>query len=254
MNRRVAIAVLSLCLLGVSMWSAGPVLAEEKVYVNGIDANYPPFTFIDASGKPDGLDIKAVEWIAKEMGFKVRHQPTDWAAIIPTLQAKKIDFIASGMSVTPERQEKVDFTIPYHKTVMVLVARKDSTLTVEEAMAEGRKMGVQRGTSEAKWIEDNLLKEGKKFELRHYDSAPLAMEDIVNGRLDTAAVSLTSAQEAMEKGLPLKVLGPYGQPDDITAYAVRKGDTELLNLLNEGLKRLMATPYWEELKQKYGVK
>jgi polar amino acid transport system substrate-binding protein len=58
----------------------------------------------------------------------------------------------------------------------------------------------------------------------------------------------------MEKGLPLKVLGPYGQPDDITAYAVRKGDTELLNLLNEGLKRLMATPYWEELKQKYGVK
>ncbi len=237
------------------LFGAGQGLAEEKVLINGIDANYPPFTFIDKSGNPDGLDVKAVEWIAKEMGFKVKHQPTDWAAIIPSLKAKKIDFIASGMSVTEERKKEVNFTTSYHKTVMVLVARADADLSVEQAMADDKKMGVQRGTSEAKWIEENLLKaQGRKFKLLHYDSAPLAMEDLVNGRIDSAAVSMTSAEEAMEKGFDIKVLGKYGQPDDETAYAVRKEDTELLNTLNEGLKRLMATPYWEELKKEYGVR
>jgi polar amino acid transport system substrate-binding protein len=67
--------------------SAG--FAQEKVYINGFDADYPPFSFIGKDGKPAGFDIDALNLIANEMGFKVKHQPTDWAAIVPTLQAKK---------------------------------------------------------------------------------------------------------------------------------------------------------------------
>ena len=73
--------------------------AQDKVYINGFDAAYPPFTFIDKDGQPAGFDIDSINWIAKEMGFKVKHQPTDWAAIVPSLKAKKIDLIASGMSM-----------------------------------------------------------------------------------------------------------------------------------------------------------
>ncbi len=87
-----------------------------------------------------------------------------------------------------------------------------------------------------------------------YDSAPLAMEDVLNGRIDVAAVSQSSAEEFMEKGMAIKILGSYGQPDDETAYACRKEDTELLNKLNEGLKRLMASATWKELKKKYDVR
>jgi polar amino acid transport system substrate-binding protein len=244
---------LGLIVLTVLIFST-TAMAAEKVYINGIDANYPPYSFIDKTGKPDGLDIMAVNWIAKEMGFKVKHQPTEWAAIIPSLKAKKIDFIASGMSVTPERKEQVNFTVSYYQTIMVLVAKEGSKLTVEDAMGPNVKWGVQRGTSEAKWIEENLLKKGKSFKLQQYDSAPLAMEDILNGRIDVSAVSTTSAEEYMTKGMALKILGKYGQPDDETAYAVRKEDTELYNKLNEGLKKLMATPYWQELKHQYGLK
>ena len=57
---------------------SGVAAAEEKIYINGIDANYPPFSFINSKGEPDGFDIAAVNWIAKEMGFKVKHQPTQW--------------------------------------------------------------------------------------------------------------------------------------------------------------------------------
>ncbi len=230
------------------------LFAGEKVFRNGIDANYPPFSFIDEKGNPDGFDVQAINWIAKEMGFTVKHQPTDWAAIIPSLKANKIDFIASGMSVTPERKAEVNFTQSYHKTIMMLVVRQDADLTVEKCLDGDLKWGIQRGTSEAKWVEDNFVKKGKKLTLRQYDSAPMAMEDLANGRLDCVVASEISAKEAMEKGMPVKTIGRYGQPDDETAYAVRKTDADILNMLNEGLTKLMATPYWQELHEKYGVK
>jgi polar amino acid transport system substrate-binding protein len=79
------------------------------------------------------------------------------------------------------------------------------------------------------------------------DSAPLAVEDVVNGRAVAAAMDDAPAQDAVKKK-PVKILGEFGMPQEEFGYAVRKEDTELLSKLNEGLKKLMATPYWEELK------
>ena len=63
-----------LCVLAVAALiglGAGAGLAQDKVYVNGFDAAYPPFSFVDKDGKPAGFDIDALDWIAKEMKFKV---------------------------------------------------------------------------------------------------------------------------------------------------------------------------------------
>jgi polar amino acid transport system substrate-binding protein len=229
---------------------AAGVFAEDKVLINGIDANFPPFAFVDKTGTPSGFDVDALDWIAKEMGFKVKHQPMDWDGIIPSLNAKKIDLIASGMSVTEERRKQVHFTNPYWKILQVLAVPKDSNLTLDEIFSKGNKVGVQRGTSEAKWMEENLIKKGKDFQLVYYDSAPLAIEDVVNGRVVAAAMDDAPAQDAVKKK-PVKILGEFGMPQEEFGYAVRKEDTELLNKLNEGLKKLMAAPYWEELKKKY---
>jgi len=234
--------------------SATFAVAAEKVYINGIDANFPPFAFVDKSGVPDGFDVKALDWIAKEMKFKVKHQPMDWDGIIPSLKTKKIDIVASGMSITDERKKEVAFTIPYWKIKQVLVAKKDTKLTAETALADGNKIGVQRGTSEAKWIEENLIKKGgKKFELVQYDSAPLAVEDVVNGRIVAAAMDDAPAEDAVRKK-PVKILGGFGMKDEDFGYAVRKEDTEFLKKVNEGLQKLMKSPYWAELQKKYSLK
>jgi len=253
MKKSIVKGLLILALTG--MVFSGIAAAEEKIYINGIDANYPPFTFIDSKGEPDGLDIVAINWIAKEMGFKVQHMPIQWEAIIPTLKAGKIDLIASGMSVTEERKQQVNFSTSYYKTVMILAAKRENPIMPNKTMEPEMKWGVQRGTSEANWIQDKLITDKeKKFKLQQYDSAPLAMEDVLNGRIELAAVSQASAEEFMEKGMGIKIIGIYGQPDDETAYAVRKEDTELLNKLNEGLKRLMASASWKEMKAKYSVR
>ncbi len=228
-----------------------PIYAGEQVVINGIDPNFPPFTFVNEKGEASGFDIEAVNWIAKEMGFKVKHKPMDWDSIIPSLKSGKIDMIASGLSITEERAKQVAFTIPYWEIQQVLVVRKDSNLTVEDAFSEGKKVGVQRGTSEAKWIEENLIKkQGKKFKLVYYDSAPLAIEDLVIGRIDAAAMDDAPAKDAVRKK-PVKILGTFGMPSEKFAYAVRKDDKELLNILNEGLKKLMKSPKWQELVKKY---
>ena len=197
---------------------------------------------------------KAPGEIAKEMGFEVKHQPTDWAAIVPSLKAGKIDFIASGMSITPERQAQVNFTEPYWQVIQLMVVKKDADMTVEKCLEEGRKIGLLRGSAEYKWVTENLLKKGYKFELRPYDTTPLAIEDVANGRIDGATVSNTALKEATDRGLPVKSIGRYGQPDVNYGYAVRKEDKEFLDALNEGLKRLKASPTWKELVKKWDMK
>ncbi len=245
------IALIITCML---LGAAGSAWSGAKVYINGFDAAYPPFTFIDKSGKPAGFDIDAVNWIAKQMKFNVKHQPTDWAAIVPSLKAGKIDFIASGMSITPERQAQVNFTEPYWQVIQLLVVKKDANLTVKQCLEPGRKIGLLRGSAESKWLTDHMLKKGYKFELRFYDTTPLAIEDVANGRIDAAAVSNTALKEARDKGLPVKSIGRYGQPDVNYGYAVRKEDTGFLKTLNEGLRKLKASPYWQELIKKWDMK
>lgn len=225
-------------------------LAGEKAYINGIDANFPPFAYVDKNGVPDGFDVKSVDWIARQMGFKVTHKPMDWDGIIPSLKTKKIDMIASGMSVTEKRKEQVNFTIPYWVIAQVLVTPKDCNKSVDELLSNGNKIGVQRGTSEAKWMKENLLKKGKDFNLVEYDSAPLAIEDVLNGRIVAAAMDDAPAKDAMRKK-PVKIVGTFGMHNEDFAYAVRKEDKELLKTMNEGLRRLMASPYWDELIKKY---
>jgi polar amino acid transport system substrate-binding protein len=249
--RRKGLWVLVCVLAVLLVLPAAFAAAAEKEYINGIDANFPPFAFVDKSGNPDGFDVKALDWIAKEMKFKVKHQPMDWDGIIPSLKAKKIDIVASGMSITDERKKEVNFSTAYWKIKQVLVAKKDTKLTAEKALADGNKVGVQRGTTEAKWIEENLIKKGgKKFELVQYDSAPLAVEDVVNGRIVAAAMDDAPALDAARKK-PVKILGGFGMKDEDFGYAIRKEDTEFLKKVNEGLKKLMKSPYWAELKKTY---
>lgn len=243
------VSLLMVAALALTLLTGAPVCAE-KVFINGIDANFPPFAYVDKNGKPAGFDVDAVDWIAKKMGFKVKHQPMEWSGIIASLEAKKIDFIASGLSVTEERAKKIDYTIPYWEIKQVFVVKKDSTLTVDDIKKGKKTLGVQSGTSEAKWLQDQIGKDGVNFELRKYDSAPMAVEDVINGRIDAAAMDDAPAADAVAKK-PVKILGTFGMHPENFAYGVNKKDAELLKTLNEGLKMLMADPYWKELVDKY---
>ena len=110
--------LLVLCAL---YFAASPVLtAGKQKLINGIDANFPPFAFIDKSGQPSGFDVEAMNWIAKDFGMEVTHMPIEWDGIVTSLVTKKINIIASSITINKERARQVTFTEPYWKLSVLL--------------------------------------------------------------------------------------------------------------------------------------
>lgn len=238
--------------LALVVLMAVPAVAQQadKVYINGIDANFPPFAYVGPDGQPTGFDVDAINWIAEKMGFKVQHQPMEWSGIVASLKAGKIDMIASGLSVTPERATQIDFSLPYWTIKQVVVVPKDSELTADKAVSSSLKIGVQAGTSDAKMMAAANGQDGRSYELVEYASSALAAQDVVNGRIDAAVMNDAPAAEAAAK-LPVKIAGSAGIPDELFAVGISKEDQATLNMINQGLTQLMADPYWQELIAKY---
>ena len=245
-KRYILLAIFSLLIAIMILGSQGLWATEKKVYINGIDANFVPFSYIDDQGNAVGFDIECINWIAKEMGFEVKNMPISWDAIIPALNAKKIDLIASGMTITEERKKVVDFTIPYWPTDQAVMAREDSDLNIINALSGKYTVGVNRGCSAQTWIEKNLIEKGilEEDKLKLYESALMAINDVVNGRIDVSLGDELMFEQAI-KEKPLKIIGII-KSGDAYGYAVRKEDQELKEMLNEGLRRLMKSPKWDE--------
>ena len=228
-----------------------PGVSRAKTYINGIDPNYPPFAYVDEkTGQPAGFDVDSLNWIANRMGFTVTHKPMAWDGIIPALNAGEIDLICSGMSITEERGKVVQFSNPYWQVWRVFVTKKDSSLTPGAILSSPVKLGVQRGTSEAAALKKEQAAEKYPFTFRYYDSAPLAIEDVMNGRIEAAFMDELPADDAISKGRAVKKVGTHGSPDNF-GVAMRKDEKELRSKIDEGFKLLMADPYWKELQKKY---
>jgi polar amino acid transport system substrate-binding protein len=229
-------------------------LASEpamKTYIVGIDGEYPPYSYIDKSGTPQGLDVESIKWIGEEMGFLVKIQPIAWDGIIPALNAGKIDMVYSGMTITEERKQQVNFSNPYLKINQSVARHDDNTLTFEDFMAGKAKIGAQRGTTGAFWVEENLIKTKiiPAEQLVTYDNFPLVATDLQNKRIDFAIYDLPPMRDAIA-GKPLSIIGEIDTGEEY-GVAIRKTDVELLNTINSGLEILIQSPKWEELLVKY---
>jgi len=252
-NKKLVLMVIFSLLIVLCAGSISLLAAEKKVYINGIDADFPPFAYVDEKGNPAGFDVECLNWIADEMGFEVKHQPTAWDGIVSSLLAKKIDMVYSGMGITEERQKVVDFTIPYWYINQALCVREDSDLNIIAALSSSKyKVGSQRGCTAAEWIEENLVGTGilPKDNLKLYESFSLAVKDLVNGRIDSAMTDDVMVEDAIRKGQPVKIAGIINTNEKY-GVAVRKEDKELKALLNEGIAKLKKSAKWDELIIKY---
>jgi len=153
----------------------------------------------------------------------------------------------------------VAFTVPYWTIDLAVVVRETEDaegepvpeLTLFTAVQYGRKIGVQRGTTSQDWLEGYVVDAGIGIELVLYDNFLLALEDLQIGRIDAAVMDGPTAQSGIS-GRQLTIVGTINT-GEIYGYAMRKTDTELLALLNEGLRRIQASDVWETLVNKWLV-
>lgn len=254
----------TLLVLGVFLAAAGcsstsspapqtPTSVPQKTYVVGIDGQYQPFSYIDSNGTAQGFDVDSMRWIAQKEGLDVKFQATAWDGIIPALQANKIDLIYAGMTITPERAEQVNFSEPYWEVNQLVVARNTSVITLDDVKAGKASIGTQSGCTAAIWVDQNLITTGKmpQSQLKLYDNTPLAVDDLVAGRVDAVMYDDLVLKDIIE-GKPLKKIGTIETHEEF-GIAVRKSNPELLATLNDGLAQLKADPYWQELIKKYDM-
>lgn len=230
-----------------------PPVTEKAVYIIGIDTDYPPYTFLDENGNPQGFDVECAKWIANDQGINIEFKVVPWEGIINELLNNNIDMIYSGMSITPERSALVKFSDIYWVTNYGVAVRKNSLVTIDQIMNGTAKIGAPKGTTTAEWIQKELIDSGKMppEKLILYDTFPQALEALEYARIDAAIYDTPVVIESID-GKYLDFIGTIESGEKF-GIAVRKDDAQLLSKLNAGLKNLKASPKWSELVNKYDL-
>ena len=226
----------------------------KKVRV-GVEGAYPPFSEITADGKLVGFDIDIANALCEEMKVECELITQDWDGIIPALQARKYDAIIASMSITEERKKKVDFTNKYYNTPAKFVRKKGSGIEITKEGMKGKTVGVQRAT-----IHDNFITEvyGDTVNIKRYGTQDEAYLDAVAGRVDLLLADSVAMDEGFLKtdaGKDFEFVGPdFSDPKyfgDGAGIAVRKGDDDLRQMLNQAIDAIRANGKYKAIQDKY---
>lgn len=193
---------------------------------------YPPFNYTNSDGTLSGFDVAVMNALCEQMKAKCEIVAQDWDGIIPGLLAKKYDAIIAGMSITPERQERVDFTNPYFANTMVWLAPKDKGFNPSDI--KNLTLGGQRSTTPGAYLQEKYDgKDGNHVQL--YDNYDNAYLDLKSGRSNAVLAEKVSAKSWLkDNSNEFGIVGDEIDNHDNIAIAVRKGDP-LKDQLNQAL-------------------
>jgi polar amino acid transport system substrate-binding protein len=220
---------------------------DMPTYIVGTEAQFPPFEIVDSSGNVVGFDVDLLNAIAEDQGFKVEYLDQDFAGLIPALQTGNIDIIASGMTITEEREGEVDFSEPYITAGLAIAVTTDNEEIQSVDDLKGKTVAVQTGSTGFMKAEE-LKKAGVIAEIKDFPHVNEAIEELKIGGAD-AMINDLPVTEAFIAAQP-DVIKIVGEPLNSESYgfAVRTGNTELLQKLNAGLENVKASGKYDELK------
>jgi polar amino acid transport system substrate-binding protein len=246
MRNRVIFFV-ALALVPFALVSCKPKQQASKVVI-ATDATWPPMEFVNEAKEIVGFDIDLMKAAAKAGGYAVEFKNTAWDGIFAGLANTEYDAVISSVTITDERKQTMDFSVPYINAGQVLVVRSDSR-AARVADLTGKNVGAQIGTTGAFEIE-----KVKGVTLKTYDELGLAIEDLTNSRLDGVVCDTPIAanyvlQNQNYKG-KLKIVG-QAFTQELYGVAVKKGNTKVLDKINGGLKKVLDTPEYQQLKTKW---
>lgn len=226
----------------------GGALASAKTYIVGTSAGFPPFEYTEG-GKVVGFDIDLMKAIGEIKGFEVEVKDLSFDALIAALKTGNIDIIAAGMTITAEREEVVDFSIPYYSANQSLVVKEGSGKNLTVLFGKNN-IGVQTGTTGDLWVTENLKdKNILTGQVKHYDTFVLAITDLVNGNIAGVVVDSPVAKRYSELK-PVEIVAEIITGEEY-GIAVREGDAGLLKMINDGIEELRKSGKMDELIDKY---
>lgn len=191
-------------------------ILDGGVLTVSTDPAYPPQSFLnDSTGEYEGFDIDVATEIAERMGVDVAWEAPAWETITAGSWNERWDLSVGSMTVTPERAEVLHFSSPYYFTPAVIAVAADNTsindLTTD---LDGATIGVCGSCTYDFYLQGNLDIPGESIdfviddpEIVTTDTDTTAIEQLVQGRLDAVMSSVTTIEEAIAAGLPIKIVG-----------------------------------------------
>ncbi|MBO5124113.1 MAG: cysteine ABC transporter substrate-binding protein [Spirochaetaceae bacterium] len=247
--RRVGFVLAAAMLLaGASVWAFGgkdsgaapaasfrtvdEIKASGKVVI-GVFSDKAPFGYVDEYGTYQGYDVYFAERIGQDLGVAVEYISTDPASRVEYAATGKVDIILANFTVTEERAQQVDFALPYMKVMLGVVSPENALITSVDQLA-GKTLIVVKGTTAETYFEKNH----PEVKLQKYDEYADAYNALIDGRGDAFSTDNTEvlAWALVNPGFAVGI-DALGNMDTI-APAVQKGNTSLLEWLNNEIQSL----------------
>ncbi|TVR58726.1 MAG: basic amino acid ABC transporter substrate-binding protein [Spirochaetaceae bacterium] len=246
-KKAVLVIVVSLVVLG-SVFAGGRREAGNTI-VFATDATWPPMEFVNEDREIVGFDIDMIRAAAEAAGFQAEFRNTAWDGIFAGLATGEYDAVVSSVTITEDRKETMDFSIPYINAGQVLIVQMGEQGVSTLADLSGREVGAQIGTTGAFEV-DKVA----GVTLRTYDEIGLAVEDLANGRIAGVVADTPIAADFVLQNenysARLKIVGePF--TEEFYGVAVRKGNAAVLDRVNDGLQKIIDSGRMEELKDKW---
>ncbi|MEH7118124.1 transporter substrate-binding domain-containing protein [Neobacillus vireti] len=229
--------------------TTGEKASSEKVYKVGVDTTYPPFEYKDGN-EYKGIDIDLINAIAKNQGFKIELNPMDFGGIIPAMQANQLDVAIAGMSITDERKKVVDFSTPYFDAGLTVVVKKDNSTIKSVSDLKGKTVAVKKGTTGAKYAQDNASKLG--INVVQFNDSPAMFQEVSNGNADALIEDYPVISYAIaQKDLGLKIVGDRLNGDQYGIAVLKGQNKDLIEKINKGLAELKKDGTYDKIVKTY---
>lgn len=222
---------------------------NDKPLVVAMELAYPPFETKDAEGNPSGISVDFAKAFGEYIGREVTIENIAWDGLIPALQTGKADMVISSMTITDERKETVDFSEPYANALLALLTNKASGIaSIEDMNARGRKIAVKNGSTGYFYAQKNL----PNAEIIALPDESACVTEVSQGKADGFIYDQLTVYRNWQANLETTdaVFIPF-QEADKWGIAVKKGNTELLQQLNDFIDKFTSEGGFDELSDKY---
>jgi len=210
-------------------------ILDRGYFTYGLEATYKPYGFRDDQNNIVGYDIDVANEIGKRLGVEARPIDTSWPVVIETLYKGDFDVIIGGMTATKERNERVDFSVPYMDASTVMIIKVGSGIEAPKDL-DGKVVGGAAGTPSIPALENAANREGITYKdgVKGYDDDTVAFEALRAGRLDGYLTGLVNAATFVETAPEFTTI-PFPIPEfgvQVSAMAFRQEDEGLRAMFN----------------------
>lgn len=238
--------LLSVVLLVLTGCQTGKDETQLKV---GMELKYPPFETKDENGKPMGASVMLAEALGEYLGMEIVIVETDYSSLIPALEQGTIDVIISSMTITPAREEVVDFSDPYTNSQLMMLVHKDSKVQTPADLNDPDVIIASKtGTIGALWA----AQYAPNAQVRNIDEEASAVLEVAQGKADVFIYD------------PLSIIRHHENYPDTTravleplpntkgwGIALRKGEEELKEKINAFIKTAKTDGTYDSIRETY---